>query len=80
MMFLFLMAFLLMTPITVNAECLDDCSKVLIASAKPMVREQHTVVEKKDPEVTVKTCVEWNGECQPVDERSGFYSVVTSQD
>ena len=61
--------------------CVEDCTKVLVAPARPVIYEEHKVeVPKKKGDVIVKSCVEWNGECKEVDEKSGFYAVITSED
>jgi len=62
------------------APCVEDCTKVLVAGAKPYVRGQVIEKPKVDEAIKVEACVEYNGKCSPVDPRTGFYTIVTSED
>ena len=65
---------------TSSSNCLADCSKVLVAYAKPQVHEQVTVIPKSTPtDIVVKTCVQMDEDspCIKADERTGFYSIIT---
>ena len=67
-------------------ECPTDCTKTLVSSkvepkvVVPEIRVQVIEQEKKDSIILVSSCIEYDGgECVPVDSRSGFYSIITSE-